>query len=131
MKKLINPYLDKEGYNCFGCSPTNPIGLHLEFWEDGEEVVTTWSPCLNYDGWVETLHGGIISTLIDLFATAAMNPDAAYSRLLLERVSKQYSVHSENVYERIMSVLDYITGMTDVYALDLFRKINGESIPII
>ena len=60
-----------------------------------------------------------------------MNPDAAYSRLLLERVSKQYSVHSENVYERIMSVLDYITGMTDVYALDLFRKINGESIPII
>ena len=73
----------------------------------------------------------IISTLIDLFTTAAMNPDAAYSRLLLERVSKQYSVHSENVYERIMSVLDYITGMTDVYALDLFRKINGESIPII
>ena len=73
----------------------------------------------------------IISTLIDLFTTAAMNPDAAYSRLLLERVSKQYSVRSENVYERIMAVLDYITGMTDVYALDLFRKINGESIPII
>ena len=68
MKKLINPYLDKQGYNCFGCSPTNPIGLHLEFWEDGEEVVTTWSPCVNYDGWVETLHGGIISTLIDELA---------------------------------------------------------------
>ena len=68
MNKLINPYLEKEGYNCFGCSPTNPIGLHLEFWEDGEEVVTTWSPCVNYDGWVETLHGGIISTLIDELA---------------------------------------------------------------
>ena len=34
MKKLINPYLEKQGYNCFGCSPKNPIGLHLEFWED-------------------------------------------------------------------------------------------------
>ena len=68
MKKLINPYLNKQGYNCFGCSPTNPIGLHLEFWEDGEDVVTTWSPCVNYDGWVETLHGGIISTLIDELA---------------------------------------------------------------
>ena len=68
MKKLINPYLNKEGYNCFGCSPTNPIGLHLEFWEDGEDVVTTWSPSVNYDGWVETLHGGIISTLIDELA---------------------------------------------------------------
>lgn len=65
MKKLINPYLNKEGYNCFGCSPTNPIGLHLEFWEDGDDVVATWSPNVNYDGWVETLHGGIISTLID------------------------------------------------------------------
>ena len=68
MKKLINPYLNKKGYNCFGCSPKNPIGLHLEFWEDGDEVVTTWSPDVNYDGWVETLHGGIISTLIDELA---------------------------------------------------------------
>ncbi len=68
MKKLINPYLDKEGYNCFGCSPANPIGLHLEFWEDGEDVVATWRPNVNFDGWVETLHGGIISTLIDEIA---------------------------------------------------------------
>ena len=37
----------------------------------------------------------------------------------------------KDVYERIMAVLDFISGMTDVYALDLFRKINGESIPII
>lgn len=65
MKKLINPHLHKEGYNCFGCSPTNAIGLHLEFWEDGEEIVATWVPNVNFDGWVETLHGGIISTLID------------------------------------------------------------------
>ena len=73
----------------------------------------------------------IISTLIDLFTTAAMNPDAAYSKLLLERVSSQYEVKSAGTYERIMAVLDYISGMTDVYALDLFRKINGETIPII
>lgn len=73
----------------------------------------------------------IISTLIDLFITASMNPDTAYSKLLLSRVSSQYDVQTEDVYERIMSVLDFISGMTDVYALDLFRKINGESIPII
>jgi dGTPase len=65
----------------------------------------------------------IISTLIDLFTTAAMTPDGAYSKLLLERVSKQYEVIDEgenNVYRRIMAVLDYISGMTDVYAFDLF-----------
>lgn len=73
----------------------------------------------------------IISTLIDLFTTAAMNPDTAYSKLLLGRVSSQYDVISGEPYERIMSVLDYISGMTDVFSLDLFRKINGESIPIV
>ena len=73
----------------------------------------------------------VISTLIDLFTTAAMNPEKAYSRLLLNRVSSQYEVHSPDVYTRIMAVLDFVSGMTDVFALDLFRKINGESIPII
>ncbi len=73
----------------------------------------------------------VISTLIDLFINAAMNPDKAYSKLLLGRVSSQYDLTSDQPYDRIMSVLDFISGMTDVYALDLFRKINGESIPII
>ena len=26
--------------NCFGCAPTNPIGLQLDFWEDGEDIIT-------------------------------------------------------------------------------------------
>ena len=41
-KKIINPWteLGKEEYNCFMCSPTNPKGLHLSFYEDGDDVVT-------------------------------------------------------------------------------------------
>lgn len=65
LKRLINPYLGKDGYNCIGCCPTNPLGFHLQFWEDGDDVVTEWSPSANYQGWIDTLHGGIISTLID------------------------------------------------------------------
>ncbi len=65
MKKILNPWRDHPQYNCFGCCPDNPIGLHLEFYEDGEYIVSTWQPGENYQGWVETLHGGIISTLID------------------------------------------------------------------
>jgi dGTPase len=60
-----------------------------------------------------------------------MNPDKAYSELLLHRVSSQYEVTSEDTFTRIMAVLDFVSGMTDIFALDLFRKINGESIPII
>ena len=34
MKKIINPWLNHAEYNCFGCCPKNPIGLHMEFYED-------------------------------------------------------------------------------------------------
>ena len=73
----------------------------------------------------------IISQLIDLFVDAVMTPNRAYSKLLLDRVSAQYDVHAVTAYERLMAVVDYVSGMTDVYALDLYRKINGESIPVI
>lgn len=73
----------------------------------------------------------IISQLIDLFAQAAMEPEKAYSQLLLSRVSSQYEVDAPDVYTRLMAVMDFISGMTDVFALDLYRKINGESLPMI
>ena len=47
------------------------------------------------------------------------------------RVSQQYDIGAERLYDRIMAVLDYISGMTDVYALDLYRKINGMSLPFV
>ncbi len=65
MKKIVNPYIGDEGYNCIGCCPDNPFGLHLEFYEDGDEVCASWHPSANYQGWVETLHGGIVSMLLD------------------------------------------------------------------
>ena len=78
---------------------------------------------------VELAGHSIISTLVHLFVSAAMNADREYSRLLLARVSKQYEVQADDPYTRILAVLDYIAGMTDVFALDLFRKINGQSLP--
>lgn len=67
MKKIRNPWIPllDEGYNCFACAPTNPKGLKMEFWEDGEELVSLWDPTPDYEGWLGTLHGGIQSTLID------------------------------------------------------------------
>jgi len=65
MKKIINPWNGHEGYNCFGCAPNNPYGLHMEFYEDGDYIVSTWHPEKNYQGWVDTMHGGVLSTLID------------------------------------------------------------------
>ena len=66
-KKIINPWteLGKEEYNCFMCSPTNPKGLHLSFYEDGDDVVTRWIPSRDYEGWKGVIHGGIQATIID------------------------------------------------------------------
>ena len=57
--------MHKEGYNCFGCAPDNPIGLHMEFFEEGDNILCFWRPQDHFEGWVGVLHGGIISTLID------------------------------------------------------------------
>ena len=53
------------GYNCIGCSPDNPIGLHLCFYEDGDDIVTRWRPTADHQGWLNTLHGGIQALILD------------------------------------------------------------------
>jgi len=68
MKKIINPWEGLEGYMCFGCSQKNPNGLHMEFYEDGDDIVAYWKPLDEYQGWLNTLHGGIQSTLMDELA---------------------------------------------------------------
>lgn len=73
----------------------------------------------------------IIYTLLQLMIDAVTAPDKAYSRLLLGQVSTQYQLHAPTLNERIMAVIDYVSGMTDVYALDLYRKITGHSLPAI
>ena len=64
-RKIINPWLERTEYNCFGCCPGNPVGLHMQFYEDGNYITSQWQPEKNYQGWVDTMHGGILSTLID------------------------------------------------------------------
>lgn len=71
----------------------------------------------------------IILTLLENLVSAVLNPDKAYSKQLLMRIPDQYETDSESTYKQILAVLDYISGMTDIYALDLYRKITGMSIP--
>ncbi|NDW11518.1 PaaI family thioesterase [Bacteroides sp. 214] len=65
MKKITNPFRNVEGYNCFGCAPHNPAGVKMEFYEDGDEIVSIWKPSSEYQGWLNTLHGGIQAVLLD------------------------------------------------------------------
>ena len=73
----------------------------------------------------------VISTLLELMIEAVTSPQKAYSALLMNRVSGQYNIKSSELSVRIQAVLDYISGMTDLFALDLYRKINGNSLPAV
>jgi len=73
----------------------------------------------------------IFSNLIEVLTDAVMNQEHAYSKLLLQRIPEQYDTKAPATYGKIQCVLDYISGMTDVYALDLYRKITGMSLPAV
>lgn len=69
MKKIQNPYINNKEYNCFGCSPYNQSGLQMEFWEDGDDIVSNWEPKSFTTGFKNVLHGGIQSVLMDEIAS--------------------------------------------------------------
>lgn len=68
----------------------------------------------------------ILGTLLNEFIEAVLSPGRYYSGLLLPFIPSQYKVPEQApVHLRIQTVIDFISGMTDVYALDLYRKLNG------
>lgn len=73
----------------------------------------------------------IMETLMEKMVEAVMHPDRYYSKQLINRVSSQYDIDSPDLGTRILAVIDYISGMTDIYALDVYQKINGISLPIV
>ena len=73
----------------------------------------------------------VMTTLMEQLIDAAVRPDRFYSQQLLRRVSSQYEIDSPDVETRVMAAVDFIAGMTDVFALDFYQKINGTSLPIV
>ncbi|KPK35386.1 MAG: hypothetical protein AMK70_05445 [Nitrospira bacterium SG8_35_1] len=53
-----------DGY-CFVCGPKNPVGLKLKFQFDGITVKTEYTPPKEHQGYMNVVHGGIVSTLLD------------------------------------------------------------------
>jgi uncharacterized protein (TIGR00369 family) len=51
--------------SCFVCGESNPAGLKLRFQTDGRTVRARFVPGLEHVGFRETVHGGLIATLLD------------------------------------------------------------------
>lgn len=56
---------DQRNNLCFACSPSNPIGFHLEFKFKDNICRAFFTAGENHQGWNGLMHGGLISTLLD------------------------------------------------------------------
>jgi len=54
-----------------------------------------------------------------------------YDKKLVALIPEQFYTDKQDSYSKIRSVLDFVSGMTDVYAIELYRKIKGITIPSI
>lgn len=71
----------------------------------------------------------IISTLLEVFTDAILNPNEEISVKMMMLIPEQYRGEHQSTYEKVQAIVDFVSGMTDLYALDLYRKIKGISIP--
>ncbi|MEZ5017858.1 MAG: deoxyguanosinetriphosphate triphosphohydrolase [Flavipsychrobacter sp.] len=87
----------------------------------------------NYKSVVEIEIAGynLIGGLLKEFIHAVLHPDTSKSKKVLQLIPKQFPItkDTQHLYSDIQSVVDFIAGMTDLYAIDLYRKITGISIP--
>ena len=73
----------------------------------------------------------LIGGLLQEFIGAILRPSTIKSQKLRQLISKQFLIGAgpDSLYTDIQSVVDYISGMTDLYAVDLYRKITGIDFP--
>ncbi|WP_443936525.1 deoxyguanosinetriphosphate triphosphohydrolase [Pedobacter sp. MW01-1-1] len=71
----------------------------------------------------------IMAGLLEEFVPALIHNNTHYYKKLVKLIPKQYHMDKEDIYSRTQSVLDFVSGMTDLYAVDLYRNIKGISFP--
>ena len=64
---------------CFGCGRHNPIGFHLVFEREGEEMVTRYEPKPEDQGFPGIMHGGLLALLLDEAMGWAMYADRLFA----------------------------------------------------
>ena len=77
---------------------------------------------------VELAGYNILGTLLEEFVPAVINPESDYHKKLLSLIPEQYHTDSTSVYNKIQTVLDFVSNMTDLYAVKLYKDIKGISV---
>lgn len=72
----------------------------------------------------------VIGGLLEEFVPAYLSENpTSYQRKLVDLMPKQFYTTQTDSYSKIMAVLDFVSGMTDLYAVELYSRIKGISFP--
>ncbi len=72
----------------------------------------------------------VMNALLEEFVPAYLKTNKTmFDKKLVAMIPEQFHTDQTDTYTKIRAVLDFVSGMTDVYAVDLYRKIKGISIP--
>ncbi len=116
----------------FGCSLLDCITPHeRRAFEECNRVSWRKIYCAPDVVDIELAGNRILTFLMDKLVGAVREPGLNYSRLLLSKVPEQYDVHSPDLFTKVQSAVDHVASMTDVYALDLYRRLNGQTLPAV
>ena len=86
----------------------------------------------NYRSVVEKEIAGykIIGGLLEEFVPIILAEERShYQKKLMLLFPQQFMPTSNSVYNKIQAVLDFVSGMTDLFAVELYKRIKGTSFP--
>ncbi|CAL2080157.1 deoxyguanosinetriphosphate triphosphohydrolase [Tenacibaculum sp. 190524A02b] len=74
----------------------------------------------------------IIADLLDVFVTALNNKYdgtmSNFDKLVLKLLPAEYQLEKDSLYDRIMQICSYVSGLSDGFAIRLHKKIAGNII---
>jgi dGTPase len=74
---------------------------------------------------IELTGFNVLGTLLSEFADATISPSSPYNKKLLSLIPQQFNTASDSVYIKLRSVIDFLSGMSDLYAMQLYRDLKG------
>ncbi|PWN68133.1 deoxyguanosinetriphosphate triphosphohydrolase [Chryseobacterium oncorhynchi] len=84
----------------------------------------------NHKAVVEIENAGynVMYELLDHFIPSILKPDderKSYDKKALKLLPRQFVYDNGTDYQKVLGIIDFVSGMTDNYATDLYRKIKG------
>ena len=77
---------------------------------------------------IENAGYNVMYELLNHFIPSILTPKEgrkSYDKMALKLLPKQFQYEEGSDYQKVLGIIDFVSGMTDNYATDLYRKIKG------